>query len=261
MKVSSFLLLFFLYTIGLAQDNPTGIFSAQMDIGHPKKAGSVHYDAGTQTYTLKGAGYNIWFNRDELQYAYKKLTGDFILTANFAFAGQGSNHHRKIGWMVRVDTGAEAAHMSAVLHGDGLTVLQWRPLRGAYMRDPEDELFFSKKNVQVIQLERSGKKFIMRVANPGEPLQLVGEKEMPEMPDAVLAGLFICSHEPDVVEEARVWNVRIDKPVAENYNAYRQGFIGSRLEVMEVWSGQRKVIHESTGRVKSVSPWFKHDDE
>jgi TolB protein len=251
MKVSSFLFLFFLYTIGLAQQPTTGVFDYQSDVGNPKKRGSVQYDAGSQTYTLKGAGYNIWFNRDEFQYAYKKIKGDFILTANFEFVGKGSNLHRKIGWMVRAAADAEAIHMSAVSHGDGLTVLQWRPLRGAYMRDPEDELFFSKRSFEVIQLERSGKQFIMRVAHPGEPLQIVGVKEMPQMPDSALAGLFICSHDTDVVEEARVWNVRIDKPVADNYNAYRQGFINSRLEVMDVADGRRKIIHESTGRFEA----------
>ena len=250
MKLISFLIIFFLYITVQAQ-NSVGTFDYQADVGSPKKAGSVQYDAGTQTYTLKGAGYNIWFNRDEFQYAWKQLKGDFILTANFEFTAQGSNAHRKIGWMVRSSTDAEAIHMSAVSHGDGLTVLQWRPLRGAYMRDPEDELFFSKHNLQVIQLERSGKTFIMRVAHTGEPLQVVGMKEMDNMPDSVLAGLFICSHDPDVVEEARVWNVRIDKPVPDNYDAYRQGFIGSRLEVMDVWSGHRKVIYESTGRFEA----------
>jgi TolB protein len=166
MKVLSFLFLLFLQTALLAQQATTGVFDHQSDVGNPKKRGSVQYDAGSQTYTLKGAGYNIWFNRDEFQYAYKKMKGDFILTANFEFVGQGSNHHRKIGWMVRTAIDAEAIHMSAVSHGDGLTVLQWRPLRGAYMRDPEDEIFFSKRSVQVIQLERSGNRFIMRVAHP-----------------------------------------------------------------------------------------------
>ena len=251
MKASSFLFLFFMYSFGMAQPKTAGVFDYLTDVGNPKKAGSVQYDAGSQTYTLKGAGYNIWFNRDEFQYAYKKIKGDFILTANFEFAGQGSNHHRKIGWMVRASTDAEAIHMSAVLHGDGLTLMQWRPLRGAYMRDPEDELFFSKKDFQIIQLERNGNKFIMRVAHTGEPLQVVGVKELPEMPDSTLAGLFICSHEPDIIEEAHVWNVRIDKPVADNYNAYRQGFIKSRLEVMNVWDGRRMVIHESTGRIEA----------
>ena len=94
---------------------------------------------------MKGSGYNIWFNRDEFQYLYKKINGDFILTANFAFLGEKGNGHRKIGWMIRESLDEGAASYNAVTHGDGLAVLQWRPLRGAYMRDPEEEIFFAKK--------------------------------------------------------------------------------------------------------------------
>src|ERR1044072_8468289 len=130
MKLISFLLFIFFFNSSFAQEEPVGIFHDHKDIGKPIKAGSVNYDSVTQVYTIKGAGGNIWFNRDEFQYVYKKIKGDFILTANFEFTGEGSNHHRKIGWMVRTGTDAEAMHMSAVSHGDGLTVLQWRPLRG-----------------------------------------------------------------------------------------------------------------------------------
>ena len=105
-----------------------------------------------------------------------------------------------------------AVHVSAVAHGDGLTVMQWRVKKDANMRDPEDEIFYPKKNIQIIQLERSGKKFTMRVANAGAPLQTVGSHEMESMSDDVLAGLFICSHNPDVIEQARVWNVKVTKP-------------------------------------------------
>jgi len=76
------------------------------------------------------------------------------------------------------------------VHGDGLTVLQWRRLRGAYMRDPQDELFSVKKNAEIIQLERNGKIFIMRIANPGEPLQEIGRTDAIEMPDEALAGIL-----------------------------------------------------------------------
>ena len=96
-------------------------------------------------------------------------------------------------------------------------------------------------------MERTGKIIIFRAALPGEPLQVIGQKEMPDMPDEVLTGLFICSHDTDVLEKARVWNVRIDKPVPDNYNPYLQGWVGCRLEVMDVFDGVRKVIHESAG--------------
>jgi TolB protein len=250
---SLFLALFsFIASVGFSQEKPVGIFQDYTDVGSPKNSGSTQYDANSQTYTLKGAGYNIWFNRDEFHYVYKKLKGNFIVTANFEFAGTGADAHRKIGWMIRDSKDDNASHVSAVAHGDGLTVLQWRRLKGAFMRDPEDEIFSPKKNYQVIQLERSGKEIIMRAAHPGEPFHVIGSMTKEDMPDEVFAGLFICSHNADVVEEARVWNVRIDQPVPDNYNPYRQGFIlGSRLEIMNVFDGKRKVIHEESGRFEA----------
>ncbi|HVZ57806.1 MAG TPA: hypothetical protein VG870_14200 [Chitinophagaceae bacterium] len=228
-----------------AQDRALGIFQDHTDVGKPALAGSARYEAGSQTYFLKGSGYNIWFNRDEFQFAYRKIAGDFILTANFQFAGDSGNAHRKIGWMIRESLDPEAAQICGVVHGDGLTVLQWRGLRGAYMRDPQDEIRAAKQGPEILQLERSGKTITLRVAHPGEPLQTVGSHMLPDMPDSVLAGLFICSHDPDRYEEARIWNVRIDRPVPENYDAGRLGELGSRLEILDVFAGTRRVIYQS----------------
>ncbi|MEO8474047.1 MAG: hypothetical protein ABI477_17730 [Chryseolinea sp.] len=239
-------------TVGLAQENPVGIFQNHIDVGNPKLAGDASFDQTVQSYNLKGAGYNIWFARDEFQFAYKKLKGDFILTGDFEFSGDGTNGHRKIGWMVRESKDDNAAHVSAVLHGDGLTLLQWRRLKGALMRDPQDEIFTPKKAYRTIQLERVGKQIIMRLAHPGEPLQEVGSVTLEDMPDEVLAGLFIGSHDPEVSEQAKVWNVRIDQPLPDNYNAYRQGFVlGSRLEIMNVFEGKRKIVYEEKGRFEA----------
>src|SRR6187431_3007913 len=82
---------------------PVGVFDDHVDIGNPKLKGDASYDEKTQTYNLAGGGYNIWFNRDEFHFAYKKLSGDFILTADFDFTGDtvGVVGHRKIGWMIR----------------------------------------------------------------------------------------------------------------------------------------------------------------
>jgi Tol biopolymer transport system component len=223
-------------------------------------AGSTSYDEASQTYTIRGSGANIWFNQDQFHYTYKKLGGDFVLTADFAFSGDtsGSIGHRKIGWMIRESAAADAASINATSHIDGLTVLQWRELRGAYMRDPQDEIFYPKKGLQTIQLERKGKRIIMRMANPGEPLQLVGEHMMPDLPDSVLGGLFICAHDSNTLAEARVWNVRIDVPIDNHYEPNPQrarppsrDVLGSRLEIMDIADGKRKVIYESAGRFEA----------
>ena len=192
-----------------AQTDTLGLFTHHQDIGHPKNAGSAKYDKETHTYTLRGSGYNIWFNRDEFQFLYKTIKGDFTATANFEFKGNKGNNHRKVGWMLRATTHESDIHLSAVEHGDGLTVAQWRSKKGANMLDPEEEIFYPEKNFEVVQLQRIGKRIIMRVGHVGEALKTVGSHIMTNMPESALLGLFICSHDPELIEEAVVWDVRI----------------------------------------------------
>src|SRR4249919_394390 len=106
------------------QENSVGIFDGHRDIGHVKHAGSSGYDAATQQYSISGAGANIWNNDDQFHFTFKKISGDFILTANFEFSGDttAASGHRKIGWMVRESLAPDAASMDACVHLDGLTV-------------------------------------------------------------------------------------------------------------------------------------------
>jgi Tol biopolymer transport system component len=231
--------------------NSVGIFSSHSDIGNPKSKGDATYNLADQSYNIRGGGYNIWFGRDEFHYAYNKLKGDFILTANFKMLGKGVEAHRKIGWMVRAAEGDDAAHMTATVHGDGMVALQWRRMRGAHMRDPQDEIFTKKTATEIVQLERLGKTFIMRVANPGEPLQEIGRTDAIEMPDEALAGIFVCSHNADVVEEGMAWNVRIEQTVPDTHNGYRDGILASKMEIMNVFDGKRKIVYEDKGRFEA----------
>lgn len=244
-------LLLFITSFCMSQDNTVGIFNNHADIGKPKLAGSTVYNSATQVYNLKGAGYNIWFGRDEFQYAFSKIKGDFILTGNFKMLGKGQTAHRKIGWMVRAGEEDDAAHMTATVHGDGMVALQWRSMRGAYMRDPQDERFTKKTATEIIQLERQGNVFIMRVANVGEPLQEVGRTDAVDMPVEVLGGIFICSHNADVVEEGRAWNVRIEKTVPDSHDGYKDGVLSSKLEILNVLDGKRTIVYEDKGRLEA----------
>ena len=251
MKLKLIAVFFLLIGLASAQNNQTGLFQYNSDIGNPVNKGSASYDQDNQEYSLKGSGYNIWFERDEFHYLYNKIKGDFIISANFKFMGEGKNPHRKTGLMIRESESENAAHISATLHGDGLTVLQWRELKGAFMRDPEDEIFPSKNNYEILQIERAGNKIIMRAAHFGEPLQIVGSHEMQSLKEEVLAGLFISSHGSTMIEEARIWNVRIDKAVADNYNPGKDGWLGCRLETMNSFDGKRKIIYEKPGRFEA----------
>ena len=245
------LFLSFIFEFSSAQSMSVGIFDTAVDVGKPKIAGSSMYDPIKQEYTIKGAGYNIWFNRDEFQYLASRLRGDFLVTADVDFPNPGKEGHRKVGWMVRESLQEDAAQLSATVHGDGLTVAQWRVMRGAFMRDPQDELFFPKKKAQTIQLERKGKTYIMRIANAGEPLQSAGTVIMENIGDNPYVGLFVGSHNADVLEEARVWNVRVDRLMPASFNFNGADSIGSRLEILDVFTAKRKVVYESPVRFEA----------
>lgn len=257
----SFIFLFLIFASTTFAQNPVGIFQFHEDIGMPKLAGSANYNKETQEYTISGAGSNIWFNHDEFHYLYNKISGDFILTADFEFSEEMTNinSHCKIGWTVRESLDKGAVSWNAVKHYDGLCLLQWRPYRGMYMRDPEEERFFAKKGKgkQTIQLKRIGNILTMKMAHPGEPLQLVTSKKT-ELNSEVFAGIYICSHDSNTIASAKIWNVRISKPIINEYssNPYSENppvkeILGSRMEILNVSNGNRKIIYENKKRFEA----------
>jgi TolB protein len=251
MKLLTVILLSILMGSVSAQNKSEGIFQNESDIGNPRQTGSSVYNESDQSYILEGGGYNIWFERDEFHYLYNTIKGDFLMTANFEFIGKGRIVHRKTGWMIRESLDEKSSHITATVHGDGLTVLQWRGSTGAAMRDPEDELFADSSWYNIIQIERSGNKVTMRAAHTGSPFQTIGSHVMDNLPDEIMAGLFVCAHDTIAKEKVRIWNVRIDKPVSDTYNTGKSGYLGCRLETMNVFDGKRRVVFEKPGRFEA----------
>jgi TolB protein len=256
----AFSLLLFIFFPCFSQNGPIGIFDNQKDVGYVKIAGSSVYDAASQSYTIKGSGANIWFNEDQFHFTYKKISGDFLLTGDFVFTGDtvGAVGHRKIGWMVRESADADAVSFNGCKHIDGLIAVQWREMKGAYMQDPEGEIFSAKRGLVTMQVERKGKTLTMRMAHPGEPLQDVGSHDIRDLKDSVVVGIYICSHDSNTLASARVWNVRIDRPVENPYfpnpllvKPTPKEVMGSRLEIVDVADGNREVIYESKGRFEA----------
>src|SRR5919197_793890 len=109
---------------------PLGIFDAQADVGRVRHAGSASYDPERQAYLLAGSGQNMWNDRDDFHFVWKRMTGNFILTTRARFVGRGVEAHRKIGWTIRPSLEPNAAHVTAALHGDGPASLQFRRKTG-----------------------------------------------------------------------------------------------------------------------------------
>jgi Tol biopolymer transport system component len=212
-------------------------FESNVDLGSPKTAGFTFYTPATGDYRLRGSGENMWSKRDEGHFAYREIAGDFILTSRVSFVGKGKHEHRKAGLMARVSLDEDAAHASAVVHGDGLTSLQYRSSKGVNTRESKLKV----NGADILRLERKGNKFIVSAARFGEPFENIETTDI-RIGGKVIAGIFICSHDPDFVEEAEFSNLRLTMPAPDGLVPYRD-YIGSRLEILDVETGKRKVVH------------------
>jgi TolB protein len=228
-----------LVSMGLVQAQPAGEFENHGDIGAPKLAGSTAYDEGSQTYTLTGAGTNMWFGSDQFHFAWKKLSGDFILRTRVEFVGKGTVDHRKIGWMVRPSLEPDAPYADCAEHGSGLTSLQFRRSKGTNT----EQITLAVTNADVLQFERRDGRFIFSAARHGEPF-VSAELTNLDLGDEVFAGLFICSHSGDVIEKALFRDVRMVIPARLDFKPY-QDYLGSILEILDVHSGRLEKIDAS----------------
>jgi TolB protein len=236
------LLLCFLFTsVFLTKSfsqNSVGVFDDHGDIGTNVMPGSATYIPQTDQYIISGAGYNIWGDHDEFQFAWKKMKGDFILYARAEFLGGWVDYHRKIGWMVRKTLDGNSPHVNAVVHGDGLTSLQFRRTAGAQTEEHK----FKLTKVNILQLERKGNLYIMRTAIYGEPFQTDTVSGI-DLGDDVYVGLFVGSHNSDVMETGVFSNVSITVPLKTESDGDTQMTLGSNLEILDIASGKREVIY------------------
>jgi Tol biopolymer transport system component len=215
-----------------------GIFDGHGDIGTGVKPGAASFIPETGQYVISGAGYNVWADHDEFQYVWKKMTGDFILYTRAEFLGPWVNYHRKVGWMVRKSLDGNSPHVNAVEHGDGLTSLQFRRTAGA--QTEEHKLKMTHANI--LQLERKGNQYIMRAAIYGDTY--LTDTVTVDLGDDVYVGLFVGSHNSDVLETGVFSNVSITIPFKGESDQRTRMTLGSNLELLDVASGHRETIYK-----------------
>jgi dipeptidyl aminopeptidase/acylaminoacyl peptidase len=214
-------------------------------VGRVTKRGSVTYDAQRDQYTIAGAGANMWLDRDDFHFVWKRLEGNFILTARARFSGPGVEPHRKVGWSVRSSLASGSPHVTAAVHGDGLVALQFRRTEGG----PTEEIRSPIVGADVVQLERTGAGYTLFVARFGDSLTAVRVADLP-LGDQVYVGLFVCAHNDTVVERATFRDVRITAPVPDGFVPYRD-YLGSNLEILDVASGDRTIVYRSPASLQA----------
>ncbi len=243
-KLNAFTIFLLLSSVVFGQ-NPVGIFDNHTDIGPVVLAGSANYDAPSQIYKLSASGSNIWFKKDEMQYVWKKMSGDFMIQAEVNLEGIGTDPHRKLGVMLRSGLDTNATMVSVAVHGDGLAAFQYRKIKNTNI----EEIKAPIEKPDVVKLERRGSRYFISLCRFGDIFWTV------EVPDIHLetelyAGLFVCSHSKNILETGTFRNVRITVPAPANLVAYKE-YLGSHLETMDLSTGLRHIVYSENASVQA----------
>jgi TolB protein len=223
---------------GFAGDGGFGLFEAHGDVGTVGKPGSAVYDAKAGTYTVTGGGENMWFATDAFHFVWKKASGDLALAADVRFVGTGGNPHRKAALLIRQGLEPDAAYADAVVHGDGLTSIQYREERGGPTREVQSNV----KGPRRLRIEKEGDEVFLSVAREGEPLAPAGGSFRIRFTGPFLVGLGVCSHDDAVTETAVFSNVEM---TMGRSNAAGEPVLESTLETIAIDSKDRRVVRHA----------------
>jgi hypothetical protein len=198
-----------------------GQFDGQADVGGALVPGSASYDAAAKTYTINSAGYNIWYQRDEFRYLWKKMEGDVSLAASVDWPNINDFHDRKVVLIFRDSLDDDSRQIMAAQHGNGMVHISWRAEKGGQMTDVEyrsarqpragtDEKGPQTFHPTRIGIEKKGDQFQLYISWQGEPLHAEGAPITFKTNGPVYAGLGFTSHLPANVLSAKVADVVVE---------------------------------------------------
>jgi hypothetical protein len=183
-----------------AQALPSGWASA--DIGSPALAGSASY-AGT-TFTVTGAGADVWDGSDQFRFVYRQLTGDGVIVARVASLQQ-AHAWSKAGVMVRETLTASAKNaFTLVSSAKGLAFQRRQSTYGL----TTSTINPSGAPPRWVKLERKGATFTASTSTDGAAWQTLGTDTI-TMAATVYVGLAVTSHNSAARSAATFTNVAV----------------------------------------------------
>jgi hypothetical protein len=185
--------------------------------------GASSYDAATKKYTITSAGYNIWYNRDEFRFLWKKMSGDVSLAADISFPDPKGYEDRKAVLMIRQSLEDDSKVAVVALHGAGMVHLAQRAEKNIRMIDteyriggrgrPEGATPDSLVTVMAkrIGIEKRGDEISLWVSLDGEPMHQFGPSIKLHFDGPFYVGIGFCSHQPSTADTAVLGDVVLEK--------------------------------------------------
>src|SRR4029079_1300334 len=117
-----------------------GAFERASDVGVVSRPVEARFDPASGAYVISAGGENMWGNHDAFGFAWKSVRGDLTLAARVEIQGtsklaDATLDHRKAGVTFRQSLATDAVYADVVVHGNGLTSLQFRAITGGETRE------------------------------------------------------------------------------------------------------------------------------
>jgi phosphatidylserine/phosphatidylglycerophosphate/cardiolipin synthase-like enzyme len=183
---------------GVTGNLPSGW--SHQDIGSVGVAGSASYSSGT--FSINGAGADIWGTADALHYAYQSLSGNGQIVARVASVSNVAAW-TKAGVMIRGSLASNAAMAIMLVSPSKGTALQYRASAGASAASIAGPLVTAPYWVKIV---RSGNTITGYVSSNGSSWTTVGSVSL-TLGSTVQIGLAVSSHNSSRLATATFDNV------------------------------------------------------
>jgi len=240
-----FILVIFCIQPLLSQNNKLGIFEAEGDIGIVRIPGSAKYDQDKETYTITGGGTNMWSTSDEFHFLWKKVSMENVsISADIVWSDTGGNPHRKACLIIRQSLDTNSGYVDAAVHGNGLTSMQYREIKGAQTREIQSGINAPSK----VMIEKESDYVFMSVAENNKSLHPAGGSFRIKFEEPFYIGLGVCAHDNSVSETAVFSNVKINTNKSKINGSSE---LESTLETINIESKDRRVVYTTSKHIEA----------
>jgi TolB protein len=175
-----------------------GLFGLHRDIGKVGLPGNLEYNAAAGTYLVTGGGSDMWNTSDNFHFVWKQMSGDLALAADITWPKKGGAEHRKACLMIRQTLDPSSSYADVVVHGNGMTSLQYRITQGGTAVD----VMASPTAPVRVRIEKHGDTVSLFMGEAGGELKPTDKVVRLTFKEPFYVGLAVCAHDDKITESA-----------------------------------------------------------
>jgi regulation of enolase protein 1 (concanavalin A-like superfamily) len=174
------------------------------DIGTPAVAGGSSFDATQKTFTITGAGSDVWDTADQFHFVYQQVSGDVDIIARVDSILH-TDPWSKAGVMIRSSLAAGAAHGFALVSAQKGAAFQWRAQVNGISTNASGGALAAPRWVRLV---RAGTRVTAYSSADGATWKTIGSATL-AIGTSVYVGLAVTSHDPSAATTTVVSKVAV----------------------------------------------------